>query len=210
MAGVRGRAATYDRPLVASLYDIDLRLMSRALWGMSLAEQVRLLAETMSSADGGLVLELPVGTGLVLERAKGDDSAFVIAVDLSAAMLRRARGRLGACAAYVEADAAHLPFRDGAFAACHSGNGFHVFPDRQSAATELARVTRRGGRAAVTSWTDRGNRVARAYHRLLARLGQVNEPLPPDDHCRTFEAAGFVTTATTTRGTVLRWTGHRS
>lgn len=210
MAGGRGRAATYDRPLVAALYDLDLRLTSRLLWGMSLAEQARLLRDTISAADGALVLDVPVGTGLALDRAKGADGALVVAVDLSAAMLRRARRRLGPRAAYVEADAAHLPFRAGAFAACHSGNGFHVFLDPQAAATELARVTRRGGAAAITSWTGRGNAVARRYHRLLARLGQVNGPVPADEHRRTLEAAGFTTTGATTQGTVLRWSGHRS
>lgn len=208
----RGRAAVYDRPFVAALYDLDVRLTSRLLWGTSVAEQVRFGAAALDSAGGDPVLELPVGTGLVLDRAlaASPSDGLVVAVDLSGAMLRRARRRVGGRAVYVQADAAHLPFRHSAFAATHSGNGFHLFPDRHAAATELARTLRTDGVAAITTWTDQGRGAARWYQRVLARLGHVNEPTSPAEHVRTFTSAGLRQHSSALGGTLLRWTGTRT
>lgn len=208
----RGRATTYDRPFVAALYDLDVRLTSRHLWGTSVAEQVRFAADAVDMAAGGPVLELPAGTGLVLDRAlaAAPHRGMVVAADLSGAMLRRARRRLGDRAVYVEADVAHLPFCDGAFVAIHSGNGFHLFRDRPAGARELVRTLRPGGLAAITTWTDQGRRAARWYQRALARSGHVNEPTSIAEHVRTFAAAGLVQHSSTTGGALLRWTGRRA
>lgn len=208
----RGRAATYDRPFVAALYDLDVRLTSRHLWGTSVAEQVRFAAAALDSAGDGPVLEIPAGTGLILDRALAMSvhRGLAVAVDLSGAMLRRAHRRVGDRAACVQADVAHLPFRGGAFAATHSGNGFHLFPDRHAAATELARTLRTGGAAAITTWTDQGRRAARWYQRVLARLGHVNEPTSPAEHVRTFTSAGLRQHSSAIGGTLLRWTGIRT
>ena len=187
----RGRAPVYDRPLVAALYDLDVRLTSRHLWGTSVADQVRFAREAIAAADGGAVLDLPVGTGLVLDAALPRRAGLVVAVDLSRAMLRRARRRLGDRAVYVEADVAHLPFRPETFASCHSGNGFHLFADRAAAAAELSRTLQRGGHAAITTWTDQGSRVARAYQRALTNRGHIGTPVALGEHVRTFETAGL-------------------
>lgn len=205
----RGRAAVYDRPFVAALYDLDVRLTSRHLWGTSVAEQVRFAAAAVASAGGGPVLDLPVGTGLVLQPSLPDHAGLMVTVDLSRAMLRRARRRLGDRAVYVEADVSHLPFREGSFAAVHSGNGFHLFPDRGAAAAELTRVLRRGGLAAITTWTDRGRWLARRYQRVLARVDFVSSPVTVADHVRAFEAAGLDERSSEVGGTLLRWTGRR-
>jgi ubiquinone/menaquinone biosynthesis C-methylase UbiE len=204
----RGRAATYDRWWVPALYDLDVRFASRLVWGASVATQARLLADVLTE---GPVLDVPAGTGLFTARAvraRRSDS-LIVAVDLSGRVLRRARRRLGDRAVYVEADVGRLPFRDGTFAAAHSSNGFHLFPDTSTAAEELVRVTRPTGRLVVTTWTDRGHVVARWYQRLLARLGHVNVPRSPADHISTIEAAGGVTETHTTTGTLLQWEGRR-
>jgi ubiquinone/menaquinone biosynthesis C-methylase UbiE len=206
-----GRAADYDRRFVPQLYDLDVRLTSRVVWGTSVAEQVRFAAAAIDAADGRPVLEVPVGTGLITARAVAAARTRppIVAVDLSGAVLRRARGRLGARAACVLADVAHLPFRDGAFSVVHSGNGFHLFPDRPAAAAELARTLRPGGLAAITTWTDRGRWAARAFQRLLARLDAIDPPRTVDEHVRTFTGAGLVERSRALGGTLLRWTGTR-
>lgn len=204
----RGRAAIFDRWWVPALYDLDVRFASRLVWGASVASQARLLAEVLNE---GPVLDVPAGTGLFTTRAlrgRRNDS-LIVAVDLSGRVLRRARRRLGDRAVYVEADVGHLPFRDGTFAAAHSANGFHLFPDVPRAAEELVRVTRPAGRLVITTWTDRGHVVARLYQRLLARLGHVNAPLSPAHHISTIEAAGGATDTHITTGTLLQWKGRR-
>jgi ubiquinone/menaquinone biosynthesis C-methylase UbiE len=207
-----GRAANYDRRFVPALYDLDVRLTSRLVWGTSIAEQARFAAAAIDAAEGRPVLEVPVGTGLITARALAAARTRppVVAVDLSGAVLRRARGRLGRRVTCVLADVAHLPFRDGAFQVVHSGNGFHLFPDRPAAAAELARALRPGGLAAITTWTDRGRWAARAFQRLLTRLDVIDPPRTVEDHAGTFADAGLVEGSSVLGGTLLRWTGTRS
>ncbi len=208
---VRGRAGLYERPLVAALYDLDVRLTSRPLWGTSLRDQVRFATDALLDAEGP-VLEVPVGTGLVLKRAlaRRRRATVVVGVDLSRAMLRRAQRRLGTRAALVQADVMHLPFRDGAFAAVHSGNGFHLFPSRHTAAREITRTLQPGGVAAITTWTDQGGRPARIYQRLLVGLGQITPQVSVAEHVRTFRDAGLLERTSQVGGTLLRWVGTRS
>ena len=207
-----GRAASFERPLVPALYDLDVRLTSRVLWGTSVTDQARFMADLMEAAGAGPVLEVPVGTGLVTAKALAESRARppLVAVDLSGAVLRRARRRLRAGAMCVQADVAHLPFRGGAFTAVHSGNGFHLFPAPAAAAAELARTLRTGGPAAITTWTDGGRWLARGYQRFLARVGVVDAPRAASDHARTFAAAGLVERSATVGGTLLRWQGTRA
>jgi ubiquinone/menaquinone biosynthesis C-methylase UbiE len=207
-----GRAASYERPLVPALYDLDVRLTSRLVWGTSVADQARFAADAIDAAGGGRVLEVPVGTGLVTAKALAaatTPGAPVVAVDLSGAVLRRARRRLGDRAVYVRADVAQLPFRESTFHAVHSGNGFHLFPEPEAAAAELARTLRSGGSAAITTWTDQGGRLARAIQRLYARLDVTAPARTAADHAGTFARAGLVEQSSTMGGTLLRWCGHK-
>jgi len=253
-----GRAANFERPFVPALYDLDVRVTSRLVWGTSVAEQARFAAAVIGGATGP-VLEVPVGTGLVTrkalrasgrrsagsaarlagcrERRSGDpegaagvgapvhrlsgavggvrraaasDAPLLVAVDLSAAVLRRARRRLGDQAVYVRADVAHLPFRAEAFHAVHSGNGFHLFPEPAAAATELARTARPDSPVAITTWTDQGRWLARRVQRLLARVDAVNRPRSAAEHIRTFAEAGLRQQSAQLGGTVLRWSGRRA
>jgi ubiquinone/menaquinone biosynthesis C-methylase UbiE len=193
---------------VAALYDLDIRLTSRVIWGVSLRTQAGLLAQTLRD---GPVLDVPAGTGLVTAEALRSVEAppLVVAVDLSRQMLLRSRSRLRHRAVFVEADVARLPFRDGAFAAAHSANGFHLFPDAASAAREISRVCRPGGKVVVTTWTDQGHLVARLYQRLLARLGHIERPRSPTHFRELFEGALLQTEKSQTTGTLLQWTGRR-
>ncbi|WP_241963600.1 class I SAM-dependent methyltransferase [Gordonibacter sp. 28C] len=92
------------------------------------------------------VLDLGCGTGalaeLVLKALPGCELA---GVDLSDAMLARARERLGERARLLEGDSEHLPFPDGFFDAVYCNDSFHHFPDPERAAFEAWRVLRAGG-----------------------------------------------------------------
>ena len=93
-------------------------------------------------AAGPRVLEVGCGTGLVLERiAQFADGA--VGADLSGGMLAHARRR---GLDVVQADACSLPFRDAAFDAVASFKVLAHVPDIERALSEIARVTRPGGR----------------------------------------------------------------
>jgi SAM-dependent methyltransferase len=88
----------------------------------------------------GTCLEVGCGTGIraAAVRALGWAPA---GIDLSAGMLRHARGRLPVC----RADAGRLPFRDGCIAAILSVMAHTDMPDYPAVLREAARILRPGG-----------------------------------------------------------------
>lgn len=104
------------------------------------------VVEEVAARSPRRVLDLGCGTGalaeLVLEALPGCELA---GVDLSNAMLARARERLGDRAQLVEGDSEHLPFPDGFFDVAYCNDSFHHYPDPDRAAFEAWRVLRAGG-----------------------------------------------------------------
>ncbi|MGD0483111.1 MAG: methyltransferase domain-containing protein [Gemmatimonadales bacterium] len=106
--------------------------------------------ETLAPLPGERVLLLGVGTGLDLPHLPRH--ARYDAVDLTAAMLRRARHRaerLDFPITLTEASAASLPFADGRFDAAILHLILAVVPDPAMALHEMERTLRPGGRAVV-------------------------------------------------------------
>jgi ubiquinone/menaquinone biosynthesis C-methylase UbiE len=108
---------------------------------------------------GDRVLDVGCGTGnaaLTARRAGAD----VVGVDLARPMLELARDS-AVVAGYddiewLEGDAESVPFRDDAFDVTLSNFG-HVFaPHPEQSGRELVRVTKPGGRVAVTAWSPDG------------------------------------------------------
>ncbi|MFI6828193.1 Maf family nucleotide pyrophosphatase [Kribbella sp. NPDC050241] len=145
--------------------------------------------------EGGRVLELAVGTGIVGAElvALGN---LVHGVDLSSAMLRRARVRLpGHVAA---ADAAKLPIADRRCDAVVAVWFLHLLEDSDAVLAEVARVLRPDGVFVTTTDKSDAGRyadgrglndtraqdaithlVARAAHHGLALDGATTFPGPP-------------------------------
>ena len=110
------------------------------------AEQGRAAIEV---SDEGPILDMPVGTAyftLEMARAHG---GLVVGVDIAEGMVQeaqraaRAMGVTNLCV--VQADAHHLPFKDGAFPAIMCTNGIQVMPGLEPTLAELNRVLQRGG-----------------------------------------------------------------
>jgi ubiquinone/menaquinone biosynthesis C-methylase UbiE len=99
---------------------------------------------------GTRVLDIGCGTGAQLERyvAAGCD---VVGIDISPAMLARARQRLGPAADLRLADAQHIPFGDAAFDVVTATLVLHELTpaEREAVATEMARVLTGSGRLLV-------------------------------------------------------------
>jgi SAM-dependent methyltransferase len=89
---------------------------------------------------GGTCLEIGCGTGVHAARVRGLGWTPV-GVDLSAGMLRHARGRL----AIARADAQQLPVRDGSLAAAIAVMVHTDMPGYPAVLAEVARVLRPGG-----------------------------------------------------------------
>ena len=115
---------------------------ARALYPCILEEARR----AMEGIPVPSVLDVGCGTGMLSARLLGAfPSCRLTGVDLSPAMVERARARLAGRAEVREADAERLPFHDGAFDLVVCNDSFHHYPDPDRAAFQMWRVLRKGG-----------------------------------------------------------------
>jgi ubiquinone/menaquinone biosynthesis C-methylase UbiE len=108
---------------------------------------IRKLRRRLLAHAGGSVIEVAVGTGKNLPYLPR--SCRIIGVDVSPAMLQRARQRaadLGIPASFVVADAAALPFAEHAADTVVSSLTTCTFPDPDAALREMRRVCQPAGR----------------------------------------------------------------
>ena len=147
--------------------DTALKARHRTMWG---AGDYPRMVETwllplgpvlVGAADvrpGTRVLDVAAGTGNASVPA-AQRGARVTASDLTPELLAAGQRRpeaQGLDLEWVEADAEHLPFEDGAYDVVLSAIGVMFAPHHQQAADELVRVCRPGGTIAVLSWTPEG------------------------------------------------------
>lgn len=108
-------------------------------------------------ANGGPILDMPVGTAyftVTIARAHG---GLVVGSDIAAGMVQRASEVASENGIVnlrcVQADAHALPFADDTFPAVMCTNGLQVIPGLRPSISELARVTRPGGHLFISVLT---------------------------------------------------------
>ncbi len=154
-----------------------------AFWGQGGVDYERISRSIADSIDhcvlrldprpGERVLDLATGTGWT-SRQMARRGAEVVGVDFAEGVLQSARdlaARDGLHIDYHVGNAEELPFRDAEFDAVASTSGV-IFASRpEAAASELARVTRKGGRIALTAWPAGGKmyQLDRLIHRYVPR-----------------------------------------
>jgi SAM-dependent methyltransferase len=145
----------------------ELKKKQRAAW--ALGEYDRIADGLTISTDqtvrvakirpGERVLDLATGTGITAIAAR-ERGAQVTGVDLTPELLVIARMKAAkegfGDIDFQEGDAEALPFGDAIFDVVLSTCGHMFAPDQPQVASELARVTRRGGRAVFLAWTPDG------------------------------------------------------
>lgn len=163
----------------ARRYDVMNDLMSlgsHRLFKRAAVEMARL-------RPGKRVLDLAGGTGdmaALAARQVGSGGEVVLA-DINATMLAAGRDRLldqgHAAVQFAQADAAALPFEEGAFDAVLVGFGVRNFTDQGAGLREIARVLAAGGVAVVLEFSTianpllaQGFAAARATWPWLGRL----------------------------------------
>jgi SAM-dependent methyltransferase len=126
------------------------RFFGLAVWGTDtrvIYDSLRLLGDLL---DGATVLDVPCGGGVALRGLRPGQRVRYVAVDISAAMLARARRRAADLdlqnIEFTEANIERLPFADNEFDLCVSLNGLHCLPDPAAAVREIARCLKPGGR----------------------------------------------------------------
>lgn len=134
-------------------------------------------AQRLSAKRGEDVLDVATGTGWTA-RNVARYGARVTAVDIAPELIRAAQQLSRSVVppiTFQVAPAERLPFEDGRFDRVISTFGVMFSCDPARAASELARVCRKGGRLSLATWTPDG-----AVARLFAILGSFRDaPRPP-------------------------------
>lgn len=117
--------------------------------------------ERLELTDGARVLDACCGSGasaIPAAHAVGPNGS-VVGVDLAENLLELARAKASKLglqnAEFRTGDITDLPFADDAFDAVVCVFGIFFVPDMQAALRELRRVTRSGGKIAITTWGPR-------------------------------------------------------
>ena len=149
-------------------------------------EHVRLMLEHVDKTRPvRRALDVGCGPGVstfVLAEALGE-AAEVVGIDVSPAMVRRARAHHARHFAHLtslrfeQADAGALPFEDGAFDLVIGHSFLYLVPDREGVARDVRRVTAPGGQAifmepaAGSSLLRAAGEGATAWRRILREPG---------------------------------------
>lgn len=116
------------------------------------------LCEAVDLRAGERVLDVAAGNGNA-SLAAARHFANVTSTDYVGALLERGKDRSLAerlPITFREADAEALPFGDGDFDLVLSTFGVMFAPDQETAAAEMSRVVRKGGRIGLACWTPDG------------------------------------------------------
>ncbi|MCI4363095.1 MAG: class I SAM-dependent methyltransferase [Thermoplasmata archaeon] len=190
MAFAKLERDAWSDPAVASAYAELFPAMVRFT--------VPALLDGVQVGPGTRLLDLACGPGTVTREAHAR-GAEVTGVDLSRAMLLKARTATPAVRDWIAVRAEKLPFQDGKFEAVASNFGLLHFSDPRRAIAEAFRMLAPGGRVALTIWGADAIGL-RLIPEVLESL-HLAPPLPPAPGffafaepgalSRTFEENGF-------------------
>jgi ubiquinone/menaquinone biosynthesis C-methylase UbiE len=136
------------------------------MWGKGPYERItatirdvhELLVDRLAPEPGVDWLDAACGTGAVAFLA-AERGATVLGMDFAPALIDTARtlaARRGSLARFEVADAEAMPYEGASFDVISSSFGVMFAPDHEAVAGELGRVTRRGGRIGLATWTLEG------------------------------------------------------
>lgn len=129
---------------------------------------------------GERVLDLATGTGWTSRRV-ARSGAQVTGVDIASDLLAAAQARADEerlTVRYLIGDAEALPFENGEFDAVISTCGIMFASRPEAAASELARVTRKKGRIALTTWLNDSN-LFKMFQVMKPYMAAPPVPAPP-------------------------------
>jgi len=145
-----------------------------------IADSIEHCVLRLDPQPGEKVLDLATGTGWT-SRVVARCGAEVTGVDIGQHLVEAAAEnakREGLSISYEVGDAEALPFADGAFDAVISTCGIMFASRPEAAASELARVCRKGGRIALTTWLPNSN-LFKMFLVMKPYMPPPPDPAPP-------------------------------
>ena len=154
------------------------------------------LGEIIGLGPDDVVLDVACGRGASAVHLAETFGCHVTGLDygaenVAAAIALAADRGVAHLTAFRQGDAEGLPFDDGAFDALISECSFCTFPDKSTAAEEMARVLRQGGRLGLTDMTVSGP-LPEGLESLLGWVACVAGAGSPEEYVATLRMAGFM------------------
>src|SRR3954466_14506883 len=161
-----------------------MKQQSRATWAAGAFDAIAefiweaggVAAQAAGCGPGDRVLDIAAGSGNAAVQA-AQLGAQVVASDLTPELFAAGRRRAEAAGVeleWVEADAEDLPLEEASFDVALSTFGIMFAPRQSTAAAELARVVKPGGRIALCSWQP-----VRFVAGVFGTIGSFPSPPPP-------------------------------
>ena len=145
-----------------------------------IADSIEHCVLRLNPRPGERILDLATGTGWT-SRLVARRGAAVVGADIASNLLDAARINAkvaGLDIDYQLGDAERLPFADGSFDAVVSTCGVMFASRPEKAAREIARVVRKGGRVALTTWLSDGN-LFKMFRVMKRYMPPPPVPAPP-------------------------------
>lgn len=147
----KGMTSFYDGMMTCSTP--PGRLICKVIWNMDKEKNTEYITKALSALPedfSGKMLEVPVGTGiLTMPLYQGLPKADITCLDYSEDMMASAKEKAKAFGiqniTFLQGDVGALPFDSNSFDLVLSLNGFHAFPDKEKAYSEILRVLKPGG-----------------------------------------------------------------
>jgi SAM-dependent methyltransferase len=189
------------------------RPIGRALWGGDSKPYYDAMGAVCEVPDGGTIVDCPCGAGPTFRALQPNRDVRYVAVDLSPAMLRRARKRARARGLsnieFLRADATDIPLPSASADLFVSFWGLHCYSAPQRALSEAARILAPSGRLVAATFV-RGSDTLR--QRLLIRpgTGDFGQVLTAAELEAGLRAAGLTLASSTRSGPMLFFEAHLS
>jgi arsenite methyltransferase len=156
----------------------------------------RRLLDSIGVRPGDRLVDVASGIGTTSLLAAEEYEAYVDGVDLSAVNVTLATGAarssgLSDRALFHHGDAEALPLPDAGFDAVVCECALCTFPDKVTAAAEMARVLRPGGRVGLTDLTADPDRLPPELTGIAAWVACIADARPVDDYRSILTGAGL-------------------
>ncbi len=198
---MNGVAAATLKACCATGYSSDaVSLLLGASYHPGGLRLTRRLLEAVDLGPGERVVDVASGIGTSSLLAAAERGADVVGVDLSESNVALANGAaasrgLAARVRFQHGDAEALPLADESCDVVICECALCTFPDKVTAATEMARVLRPGGRVGLTDIAADPGRLPPELNGIAGWVACVGDARPVEEYREILAGAGFSVTA---------------